>query len=81
MGVGPSHGPEEPQQLFGRRTAHESTLAEHGDALGDGLDVGDDMGGEDDGAPVTELIQIVPTVEDAMKVFAARHKARPKQPA
>src|SRR5437016_3050136 len=33
------------------------------------------------GAPVTELIQIVPTVEDAMKVFAARHKARPKQPA
>ena|ERR1700686_778936 len=33
------------------------------------------------GARVTELIHVVPTVEDAMKIFVARQTARAKQPA
>ena len=33
------------------------------------------------GAPVTDLIHVVPTVEDAMKIFVARQTARTKQPA
>jgi hypothetical protein len=68
------------QQLLGRGAAHQLPLADDGDTLGDRLDVGDDVSGEDDGATVAELGKQVAEAHAFLGVEADRGLVDDQQP-